>query len=59
MDEAKDLPYVPPVAEQLAALPANEILLRRSERPIVQRDEFLRAAQAGSTTVTKELLRAE
>src|SRR5689334_14712163 len=41
--EAKKLadrtPYVPPVREQIAALPANEVLVRGSERPEATSDE--------------------
>jgi hypothetical protein len=55
---ANSLRYVPPVAEQLAALPADEVLLRSSEQPAAAADELLRAAQEGSVTEAVELLRA-
>jgi len=50
-------PYVPPVAEQIAALPAEDILLRGSDQPAATTDELLRAAQAGTTHEAVELLR--
>jgi hypothetical protein len=51
--------YVPPVHEQLAALPADEILLRGSEQPAARSGELLRAAHAGAETEAGELLRAD
>jgi hypothetical protein len=56
---AKALTYVPPVAEQIAALPASDVLLRGSEQPIAAPEELLRAAQTGSETASEELLRAQ
>jgi hypothetical protein len=57
-DEARTkLPYVPPVAEQLAALPAEEVLVRASDEPTATPDELLRAASAGVETQADELLR--
>ena len=53
------LPFVPPVDEQIAALPAVEILVRGSEPPAAQPEELLRAAQRGVETDPTELLRAE
>lgn len=58
-NEAKSIPYVPPVAEQIAALPAEEILVRGSEQPAAPSGELLRAARAGIDTEPTELLRAD
>ena len=52
------MPYVPPVAEQLAAVHAEEILVRGSEQPAATSEELLRAAMAGAN-VPEELLRPE
>ena len=46
-DRLVGLAYVPPVAEQIAALPAEEILLRGSDQPAATPDELLRAAHEG------------
>ena len=54
--EVRALSYVPPVAEQLADLPAEEILLRGSDQPMATPGELLRAA-SGSETGADELLR--
>jgi len=43
---------------QLAALPADEILVRASDQPTATPDELLRAAQAATKTNSEELLRA-
>ena len=56
---ADTLVYVPPVREQLAALPADEVLLRGSDLPAARPDELLRAAQAGMETAPQVLLRAQ
>jgi hypothetical protein len=50
-------PYVPPVAEQIAALPADEVLLRGSDQPEATPGELLRAAREGTETGPEELLR--
>ena len=52
------IPYVPPVAEQLAALPANEILVRGSDEPAAAASELVRPA-SDRETVSDELLRPE
>ena len=57
--KTKALPYVPPVAEQLAALRAEEVLVRSSDEPAASADELLRAAREAAATDTDELLRAE
>ena len=57
--KAASLPYVPPVREQIATLPADEILLRGSEEPAAAPGELLRAAQGRTETGSEELLRAE
>ena len=57
--KAKSIPYVPSVADPLAALPADEILLRGSNQPSVRPDELLRPAQVGTETAPEELLRAQ
>ena len=59
LKEARRLVYVPPVAEQVAALPAEEILVRGSERPDAAPPELLRAAHSGNIEDANELLRAE
>jgi hypothetical protein len=52
------LEYVPPVAEQIKDLPAEEILVRGSDQPAATRDELLRAANEAQDTGSEELLRA-
>lgn len=54
----KEIEYVPPVREQIAALRAHEILLRGADEPDTTPDELLRAAQAGMAEPAEELLRA-
>ena len=54
----KRIEYVPPVAEQLAALPAADVLLRGSDQPAAAPDELLRPAHEGMETDAEELLRA-
>jgi len=58
----QSLPYVPPAAEQLerlAALPAEDILVRGSDRPAAAPDELLRAAHAGTPEPHEQLLRPD
>lgn len=55
---AKAIPYVPPVAEQLAALPAEDILVRGSDQPPAAPGELLRAASGTEETKAAELVRA-
>ena len=50
--------HVPLVAEQLAALPAEEILLRGSYQPVAAPDELLRVAHDRAETEAEELVRA-
>jgi hypothetical protein len=59
--ESQALTYVPSVSEQLqiAALSADEVLLRGSEQPVATPEELLRAAQQGTETASEELLRPE
>jgi hypothetical protein len=57
--DLEDVPYVPTVAEQIAALPAEEVLLRSSDQPIPLPEELLRPAHAGAGDMAEELLRAE
>ena len=59
LEKWRSLPYVPPVREQIAALPSVEILLRASDEPIAASNELLRAANEGSTIASEELLRAK
>ena len=54
---AKAIPYIPRNAEQLAALPADEVLLRGSDTPTAP-DELLRASHEGGDQASEELLRA-
>ena len=56
--KAQSLPYVPSVAEQLAALPAVEILVRGSIEPVADPSELLKAAYVGAANPAEELLRA-
>jgi hypothetical protein len=56
--EASMLRYVPPVREQFADLPAEEVLLRGSEEGAAQQGELLRAADASPVSKSEELLRA-
>ena len=56
---AKSIPYVPPVREQIAALPAEAILVRGSDRPSATSEELLRAATSREANPAEELLRAE
>lgn len=58
LKQAKEVPYVPPVREQAAALPAEEVLVRGSERPAPATDELVRAAAAADPVAAEELLRA-
>ena len=53
------LPYVPPVAEQIADLPAEDILVRGSNQPAAASGELLRAAREGAEAEAEELLRAD
>ena len=55
--EARAIPYIPPVREQIAALPADEVLLRGSDQPAASPVELLRAAHDGTETEAGELLR--
>lgn len=55
--QMRSLAHVPPVAEQIATLPDEEILVRGSDEPAATADELLRAAQAGTVQPAKELLR--
>ena len=59
MRTAIKTPYVLPVAEQIAALPADKILVRCSDQPAATPEELLRAAQVGTVEPSEELLRAE
>ena len=58
---AASLRPVPPVREQIAiaALPADEVLLRGSDQPTAEPGELLRAAHEGMETPADQLLRAE
>ena len=51
------IPYVPPVAEQIAALPVADVRVRGSDQPAATPEELLRAAQAGTAEPAEELLR--
>jgi hypothetical protein len=50
--------YVPPVKEQIEALPAEEVLVRGSDQPAATCDELLRATNEVSQTPAEELLRS-
>ena len=49
--------YVPPVHEQIAALPAEEVLVRGAEHPEAVASELLRPTNEVSNSATEELLR--
>jgi hypothetical protein len=57
--DATSIPYVPPVNQQIAALPADAVLVRGSDEPPTSSDELLRAAREGADAEAAELLRAE
>lgn len=56
---ARSIPYVPPVREQIAALPADEILVRGSDQPAAGQEELLRPGKYSYDVSSDELLRAE
>lgn len=51
------VPYVPPVAEQLMALPADEILVRASVVPVAAPEALLRAAHGEPQANAGDLVR--
>jgi len=55
---AESIIYVPPVRDQIAALPQHAILLRGSEQPTATADELLRATKEPNETPSEQLLRA-
>jgi len=55
--KANSLPYVATVEQQIANLPAQDVLLRGSDQPLAARDELLRAARERAEGDTDELLR--
>jgi hypothetical protein len=55
---AQAIPYVPPVAKQIATLSADEVLVRGSDQPAITPEELLIAADARMETASEELLRA-
>jgi hypothetical protein len=58
MNEAKSLPYIPPVTPD--TLPPDEILVRGSEEPpVAQSEVLLRAAKATQEAAKEELLRIQ
>jgi len=57
LQEARTLPYVPPVRNQTGALPASEVLLRGANPPSATPEELLRAAHLASASESSELLR--
>jgi len=57
--EARQLTVVPPVQEQMAALPADEILVRSSEEPASSAEELLRSADNSRELGRNDLLRPE
>lgn len=52
------VPYVPPVREQIAALPAEQILVRGTNGAAATPEELLRAVHNETTTPAEDLLRA-
>jgi len=59
VNSVRALPYVPPVAEQVAKLPADAVLVRGSDRPSATPEELLRVASESNSRAGEELLRAE
>lgn len=55
---AAEMSYIPPIREQIAALPDEGILLRGSDQPAAVPEELLRPADSGSHTADENLLRA-
>jgi hypothetical protein len=55
--EVRLLPYVPPVAEQIDALPVDQVLVRGSEQPAASPAELVRASLPTEQTAPEELLR--
>jgi len=53
----RSISYVPPAREQIAALPANEILVRGCDQPSARPEELLRAARNGMDGRADELMR--
>jgi hypothetical protein len=49
--------FVPPVREQIEALPLETLLLRGSYQPAITSNDLLRAAHNGPKTASEELLR--
>jgi hypothetical protein len=56
---AEAVRYVPPAADQFAAHPPEQILVRGSDEPTAKPEELLRAAQPGTEAQGRELLRAD
>jgi len=56
--KARFIPYVPPVRDQIAALPAEDVLLRGSGALVQGEYDLLRAAQPQIAAPADELLRA-
>ena len=59
LQESRSLPYVPPAAEQIAALPAGEVLVRGAAEPVAEPGELLRADCESEITPADELLRPD
>ena len=57
MRRAASISYVPPVREQIAALSAEEVLVRASDPPTATPMELPRAAHEATQTAAEELLR--
>lgn len=54
--KSRSIPYVPPIREQIAALPDEVILVRASDQPAAEPGELLRAARSTTATPDAELL---
>ena len=57
-DDSRSRAYVPPVREQIAALPAEEVLLRGADQPVAATEDLVRPVQAVMETDADELLRS-
>ncbi len=58
-ERVQTLEYVPPIREQIAALPAEEVLVRGSDQPATRNAELLRSTYYGAAAAEEELLRAD
>ena len=58
IEQRRLLPYIPPVDEQVATMPAELVLVRGAERPDPLPEELLRASVIDSHAQAEALIRA-